>query len=500
MAASSPQEPEDGGNLDHIEQTAHHGKYHNGKFKLFKTNLRSCDRARAIANAGRSRVLFLYLLQPPFPTGLPALRDPDGYNPVRREGRAMSNKAQTIAPSSSRVWRAGRNSEIKLGQLSPEDRKKFDLSMEKEWNSWQKFGAVEKLSEEQGCQEDPHDIRSDSPTASLLAFNLVCSIATMMNWVIAACDASTAYPQFDLRNKGRRKGMVEKAVENLEKKHSWQMSKIQMSKIAAALFFLFDGIKLLGVMISHVDDLYSAGEGKKYNDTIAEMEGEGCIALDQYDAIEGVDYMVLDASRRKQPNAPLSEPEKSLFRGLIGQMGWITRQTRPDLMVNVSMAMAAQSMGSPTVKDVINLNKAVKMLRESSDAKWCFRASHLSLQNSIVFCFADSSFANQPEVPDRVLDRLTTPEIHEGKKAPIHVIETYFGSIKRVCRSTLAAEANRFLAGAKIACLIDAKSLESTLNRSTWQPQDKRVRILVAQVKELLGEDEFEDEVSAFAY
>ena len=160
--------------------------------------------------------------------------------------------------------------------------------------------------------------------------------------------------------------------------------------------------------------------------------------------------MVLDASRRKQPNAPLSEPEKSLFRGLIGQMGWITRQTRPDLMVNVSMAMAAQSMGSPTIKDVINLNKAVKMLRESSDAKWCFRASHLSLQNSIVFCFADSSFANQPEVPDRVLDRLTTPEIHEGKKAPIHVIETYFGSIKRVCRSTLAAEANRFLAGVEL--------------------------------------------------
>ena len=52
------------------------------------------------------------------------------------------------------------------------------------------------------------------------------------------------------------------------------MSKIQMSKIEAALFFLFDGIKLLGVMISHVDDLYSAGEGKKYNDTIAKMEVE----------------------------------------------------------------------------------------------------------------------------------------------------------------------------------------------------------------------------------
>ena len=65
--------------------------------------------------------------------------------------------------------------------------------------------------------------------------------------------------------------------------------------------------------------------------------------LDQYDAIEGVDYVLLPTDRRKQPNAKLSEDEKSLFRGLVGQIGWITRQTRQDLMVNVSTA--AQTMG-----------------------------------------------------------------------------------------------------------------------------------------------------------
>ena len=62
------------------------------------------------------------------------------------------------------MWRAGRNSEIKLGQLSPEDRKKFDLSMEKEWNSWQKFGAVEKLSEEQ-VRQLPRDAKRLSARA-----------------------------------------------------------------------------------------------------------------------------------------------------------------------------------------------------------------------------------------------------------------------------------------------------------------------------------------------
>ena len=143
-------------------------------------------------------------------------------------------------------------SEINLKDLSPSERALFDASMQKEWTSWQKFQAVEEMSEDaikqlpadtkvigtrwvhtdknskprliakhmarktgktleqlekeypfeaksrlvvQGCQEDGNNIRSDSPTCSLLSFNLVCTIATIMQWVIGAYDASTAYLQ-----------------------------------------------------------------------------------------------------------------------------------------------------------------------------------------------------------------------------------------------------------------------------------------------------------------
>ena len=143
-------------------------------------------------------------------------------------------------------------SEINLKDLSPSDRKLFDQAMAKEWESWMKFNAVEVLTEEQvaalpqdaevigtrwvhtdknkktrmmlaatskrtkktqeqidrehplsaksrivvqGNQESDTGIRSDSPTASLLAFNLVCSVAVMMGWLVRAYDASTAYLQ-----------------------------------------------------------------------------------------------------------------------------------------------------------------------------------------------------------------------------------------------------------------------------------------------------------------
>ena len=45
--------------------------------------------------------------------------------------------------------KAAVRSEINLAALSPEDRLKFDASMEKEWLSWQKFSAVEILTDEQ---------------------------------------------------------------------------------------------------------------------------------------------------------------------------------------------------------------------------------------------------------------------------------------------------------------------------------------------------------------
>ena len=123
------------------------------------------------------------------------------------------------------------------------------------------------------------------------------------------------------------------------------------------------------------------------------IQKEGRIELDQYNAIESIDYMVLASERRKQLGSPLDESEKTQLRGLIGQLGWVTRQSRLDIMVNVSMA--AQAMGNPCIRDVVNLNKAVKLLKDTSDAKLNFVPSDLTLKSCVIFCFADSSFANR---------------------------------------------------------------------------------------------------------
>ena len=326
-----------------------------------------------------------------------------------------------------------------------------------------------------------------------------------------------------------------------------------MSKLEAALFMLVVDGTLQGVLCTHVDDLLCAGTGTEYENSIASMEKEiylkvqhknfrfcgknvrqgddFTIELDQFDAIESVDYMPLDKRRRAMMAAPLTPEEVTAFRGLIGQLGWVTRQTRPDVMVNVSVA--AQSMGSPKIRDVVNLNKAVKMLKETSKSTWRFVSNpKLKLEDVSVCVFADSSFANTEGLKSQCgfVVTLTLPEILNGGLTPMFVLETYSGSIKRVCRSTLAAESNGFLMGVeageyvrallmefqhpnekfnalerdfakqKVLGMTDAKSLESTLNKDCGQPTDKRDRILVAQIKELLGENNYEDDDEAYAH
>eukprot|EP00434_Breviolum_minutum_P039128 symbB.v1.2.034733.t1/scaffold4534.1/size38374/1 len=177
-------------------------------------------------------------------------------------------------------------------------------------------------------------------------------------------------------------------------------------------------------------------------------------------------------------------------------------------------------MGSPTIKDIVELNKAVKMLKESAEFRWTFRPSTLNLENAVIFVCSDSSFANLDGHKSQCgyVVGLTSPEIQEGLPVPILVLETISSSIRRVWRSTLAAEANAFLTGyeaanylasllrevmhpavslrtletefakKKVFAFTDAKSLESTINKDAGQPSDKRVRILVAQVKEMMRE------------
>ena len=431
----------------------------------------------------------------------------------------------------------------------------------------------------QGCQEDESAgfIRSDSPTGSLLVFNLICSISALKKWLLRSADASTAYLQAKGIERllvlrvpnppppGLHRGQLMRARGSIYgtkdagrawwlylRTHLLELGWAE-SRIEPAFFVLKEGVRgrqmLAGVMMSRVDDVFTCGSGKVYETTIQELEvrirltiktgsftycgkqvqqnDDYSILIDQTEAIKNLEYIVLDRSRRTKPNLPLNPEEISLLRSANGSLGWIVRQTRIDMAIYASVA--AQAVGNPHIRDVIALNKAIKMIKDEASTQIVFRSfdeRHFSFEQAEIFCCVDSSFGNidDAQLGERTKSQsgyvlgLCSSGVGEFADAGfVHVLEGHTGAIKRVCRSTLAAESNGFLIGAEAAeylrmilleldthdfkigridpiaegrhthVFTDAGGLQAALSKEGGLPADKRIRILLAQIRELIG-------------
>jgi len=320
------------------------------------------------------------------------------------------------------------------------------------------------------------------------------------------------------------------------------------SKLELAMFLFFEIIDTTkrvcrGIMIAHVDDLLVCGTGAKYRasmDAISKVvdlnvketdfvycgkrvrqHEDGRVTVGQRDACLAIEPVEIDAARRKNPASPLNPEEITELRSCIGSLGWLARQTRPDLCYVVSCL--AQSIGSPTVATLVLARQAVTRAKDHADFELVFYPGNLDIDSCHVFAVTDASLAN---VDDRDLGPKTRSQgayviglcgdhTVDGKgKADIAILEYHSGAIKRVCRSSLAAETNAALDGIEAAIYVrfvleeilsaglhdapwhkvllftDAKSLYDVLSRDIGQAADKRLRIIIAQIRELTMADD----------
>ena len=323
--------------------------------------------------------------------------------------------------------------EINLKSLTQTDRVKFDESMAKEWKNWLLFDAVsvidaDKIPENaeivttrwvhtdknaiarssgkkvplqaksrlfvQGHKETGV-FRSDSPTASLLAFNLVCSVAASMHWKLFAGDAPNAYLQGDpLQRLLVLRPPHPLPDESLQGKLLIAKSgiygtrdagrgfwlKLQRQIHAAgwitnplepAYFTLYDEGNLVGVMITHVDDLLYAGAGPVYEKAMNAIKADFklkentgtftfcgkqiiqddgfTIRVGQADAANSLEFIDVTPARRRLLGASCSAPEISEIRRVVGAVGWIARQTRPDLLETSTLTSGTPDIATGTL-------------------------------------------------------------------------------------------------------------------------------------------------------
>ena len=226
----------------------------------------------------------------------------------------------------------------------------------------------------------------------------------------------------------------------------------EVNQLDLGLFLFHQNGKLTGLITCFVDDMIYGGN-KEFEEiitgslkTVFDIGTENqkafsyvginicqredrSIMIDQHSYISSI--RPLNISRSRSPETQLSKEETSQFKGLVGQLNWVCGITCPEISFEV--CWASTRMCTPTVRDVTRLNKVVSQLK-TKDNSILFPC--LDPNSTEITVFTDASFNNLPNGGSQGGHVVFINDI-TGKSCPIAWSS---GKIKRVVRSTLAAE------------------------------------------------------------
>ena len=294
-------------------------------------------------------------------------------------------------------------------------------------------------------------------------------------------------------------------------------------KTDPAGFYWYDGDVLSGVIIMHVDDYFYGGT-KTFEDVVVAgvkkefqvgQQADGAfkyiglevkqhddsIILSQNMYLKDVQPIAVSAGRATRKNEGCNAQEMKSLRSMVGQLGWLSTHTRPDMRYEVLELSCI--MSNPTVEHLIQANKCVKKM---GMVECNLRFPNLGdLQKVKLIALSDASHANLPDGFSSAGGFIVFLVGENGKSCPLAWVAK---KIKRVVKSTLAAEVHaasdavdtcyylgsmlsEMLFGVQgknvipITCYIDNYSLFENV-QSTKSVNEKRLRIDLAALKELV--------------
>ncbi len=304
-----------------------------------------------------------------------------------------------------------------------------------------------------------------------------------------------------------------------------QLYKLGLKRCSTdpALFIWEQKGEVKGLLATHVDDFMHCGvpefddimdrlrkrfiAGKLEEKSFAYVgfdieQTEDCILLNQQHYMEDLPSKTVNPSRARQKEANLSKDENKLFRSLVGKCNWAARGTRPDLAYEV--VDLSTKFNNASVEDLVRVVKLVQKLRSESGNAFIKYTKLGKLNHCYIVVMSDASFANMKDGVSSCGGHIV---MFVGENNNCCIIAWKSGKIKRVVRSTLAAEMLSLSEGLKhgiyiqhivqeitsmkipIVAFVDNKSVVDSLH-STKQVDDKRLRIDISLVKEMLTKED----------
>ena len=217
------------------------------------------------------------------------------------------------------------------------------------------------------------------------------------------------------------------------------------------------------------------------------------IQLDQIKYTQNIDFIKIEKERASNKEDQLNEIEKREMRGKIGQLLWLSRQSRPDLSYDASEL--ASRVNFAKVKDITDTNKKKKTKGERVTLKF------KKLENPCLMIFTDASLGNCSDGGTQGGYFLCLKD----KTNNITLLSWNSKKLRRVARSTLTAETLAMTEGMDTgiyaACLYsellfgkptcdnittklitDGQSLFDAIE-SNKSVQEKRLRMEIASIK-----------------
>ena len=226
------------------------------------------------------------------------------------------------------------------------------------------------------------------------------------------------------------------------------------------------------------------------------------VMFDQNNYVKSLTEIPISKERRTQKFSLLGTEETTKLRALIGQMSWVGCQTRPDLLFEISEL--AGVINKARVEHLILANKLLKRLKMNAAQLSIPRLPDLATQCNFIV-YHDASYANLHDGGSQGSYIILLTDNNYKKFAPI---SWQSKRIKRVVKSTLAAETLSLVEaaeaafwiqnlyneitnnkGCSIECRTDSQSLYNAVKSST-PITDRRLRVDMAILREMLAKEE----------
>jgi len=420
------------------------------------------------------------------------------------------------------------------------------LKISTRWVLSDKNGKIKARLVARGFEED-ESIQKNSPTVCKSSVRVILAVAASRNWVVKTTDIKSAFLQ---GKKLERNVFLDPPREACEPEGKiWKLNHClyglndaarqfyqsvretllsigcQQSIHDPAVFTLRKDGRLLGVVGCHIDDFLHTGDTEfdclvmdklrerflagRVDDKTFTYVGFGIkqcsdgIKLDQSDYVENLENVALSPERESMKRDSLTSSEHTLFRSVVGRLNWAVQGTRPDLAFE--MVDLSTRFKTAVVADFLRAKKAfLKLKCEPSIISFPDLGDPMQWK---LVVFSDAALANLSDGVSSTGAHIVFMVGNDNKACPLSWAAN---KVKRVVRSTIAAEALSLLEGCEDAiylkdfivnllgcssdvcpvyAIVDNKSVVDALG-STRLVDDKRLRLDISAIQQAVERKE----------